>query len=62
MKKQVEFSFGDESIAKAYYSILVPSLFEPWAYQLVIDNRPWPDIICLKKILELVSSHFQRLK
>jgi ubiquinone/menaquinone biosynthesis C-methylase UbiE len=41
MKKQVEFSFGDDSIAKAYDTVLVPSLFEPWASQLVIDNKPW---------------------
>ena len=41
MKKQFEFNFGDDFIAKAYDTILVPSLFEPWAYQLVNDNRPW---------------------
>ncbi len=41
MKKQVEFSFGDDSIAKAYDTILVPSLFEPWASQLINDNKPW---------------------
>ena len=41
MKKQAEFSFGDDSIAKAYDTVLVPSLFEPWASQLVNDNKPW---------------------
>jgi len=40
-KKQVEFSFGNDSIAKAYDTILVPSLFEPWASQLINDNQPW---------------------
>lgn len=41
MNKQIEFSFGDDSIAKAYDTILVPSLFEPWTNQLIVDNGPW---------------------
>lgn len=41
MKKQVEFSFGDDSIANAYDTILVPSLFEPWALRLIQENQPW---------------------
>ena len=41
MDKQVEFSFGDDSIAKSYDKILVPSLFEPWALQLIGNNHPW---------------------
>jgi len=41
MKDQVEFSFGDDSIARAYDTILVPSLFEPWTSQLIDDYKPW---------------------
>ncbi len=41
MDKQVEFSFGDDSIAKSYDKILVPSLFEPWAIHLIENNHPW---------------------
>lgn len=41
IKEQVEFSFGDDSIARAYDTILVPSLFESWASQLINDNKPW---------------------
>ena len=41
MDKQVEFSFGDDSIAKSYDKILVPSLFEPWAIHLIENNQPW---------------------
>lgn len=41
MDNKVEFSFGDDSIAKSYDRILVPSLFEPWAHQLIEDNQPW---------------------
>lgn len=41
MDNQVEFSFGDDSIAKSYDKILVPSLFEPWAVHLIENNQPW---------------------
>ena len=41
MEKQVEFSFGDDSIAKAYDNVLVPALFEPWAAELIHQNGPW---------------------
>lgn len=41
MDKQGEFSFGDDSIAKSYDKILVPSLFEPWAIHLIENNQPW---------------------
>lgn len=41
MGKQVEFSFGDDSIAKSYDKILVPSLFKPWAIHLIENNQPW---------------------
>ncbi|MEE9190292.1 MAG: methyltransferase domain-containing protein [Candidatus Neomarinimicrobiota bacterium] len=49
INKQDEFSFADDSIAKAYDTILVPSLFEPWALQLIQDNQPWGDT----KVLDL---------
>ena len=49
INKQREFSFADDSIAKAYDTILVPSLFEPWAVQLIQDNQPWRDT----KVLDL---------
>lgn len=41
MSKETDFSFGDDSIAKAYDAILVPSLFEPWAIHLIENNQPW---------------------
>ena len=41
MGKQVEFNFGDDSIAKSYDKILVPSLFKPWAINLIENNEPW---------------------
>lgn len=47
MDKQVEFSFGDDSIAKSYDKILVPSLFKPWALHLIENNQPWVDNMVL---------------
>lgn len=41
MDKSDEFSFGDNSVAKAYDQILVPTLFEPWAKSLINKNKPW---------------------
>jgi ubiquinone/menaquinone biosynthesis C-methylase UbiE len=41
MSEIKEFSFGDDSVAIAYDSILVPILFEPWAVRLVDEYRPW---------------------
>jgi len=41
MKKPSEFSFGDQSVAAAYDTVLVPILFEPWAAQLVDNFQPW---------------------
>lgn len=49
MAEQVEFSFGDDSIAKSYDKILVPSLFEPWAIHLIENNQPWKN----KMVLDL---------
>ncbi len=37
----VEFDFGDDSVAGSYDDVLVPMLFEPWAARLVEDNQPW---------------------
>lgn len=41
MSNPIEFSFGDNSVAKAYDSVLVPVLFEPWAFQLIKEYQPW---------------------
>ena len=41
MNKQVQFSFGEDSVAKLYDKILVPSLFKPWAIHLIENNHPW---------------------
>jgi ubiquinone/menaquinone biosynthesis C-methylase UbiE len=49
MDKPIEFSFGDDSIAKSYDKILVPSLFEPWTLQLIEKNQPWAG----KRVLDL---------
>ena len=46
-----EFSFGDDSIAKAYDTILVPALFDPWAKQLIDDFSPWEGL----NVLDLAS-------
>jgi len=42
-----EFSFGDQSVAAAYDTVLVPLLFEPWASQLVDNFKPWRDLCVL---------------
>ena len=36
-----KLSFGDDSVAIQYDSVLVPALFEAWADRLVEENRPW---------------------
>ncbi|MEM7087146.1 MAG: class I SAM-dependent methyltransferase [Bacteroidota bacterium] len=36
-----KFNFGSDSVAKAYDSMLVPTLFEPWAKSLIKENQPW---------------------
>lgn len=43
MGKEPEFSFGDQTVADAYDSVLVPNLFEPWAARLVNEFGPWRD-------------------
>lgn len=35
------FSFGDDSVAKLYDTILVPSIFQPWANKLIKEHGPW---------------------
>ena len=47
MNDKVEFNFGNESIAQAYDTILVPSLFEPWAIQIIQDNMEWAGLCVL---------------
>jgi len=51
MGKIEEFSFNNESVAKAYDSYLVPVLFEPWARKLIVEHRPWQG----KKVLDLAT-------
>lgn len=41
MPETEEFNFGDDSVAKAYDSMLVPILFKPWAKILIKGNQPW---------------------
>jgi len=35
------FDFGDESVARDYDAVIVPTLFYPWASRLVEQHRPW---------------------
>ena len=44
-----KFNFGNNAVAKAYDSILVPVLFEPWAKALVEEHQP----LLGKNVLEL---------
>ncbi len=41
MNESQEFSFGDDSVASAYDNLLVPVLFEPWAFRMVEALKPW---------------------
>lgn len=41
MSEAHKFSFGDNSVAGAYDSVLVPVLFEPWAAQIIEEHQPW---------------------
>ena len=41
MNESEKFNFGNDAVAKAYDSILVPILFEPWAKSLIKENQPW---------------------
>jgi len=47
MDTSKDFSFGNDSVAKSYDTILVPSLFEPWANMLIQENKPWSNRIVL---------------
>ncbi|MFC2103290.1 class I SAM-dependent methyltransferase [Bacteroidota bacterium] len=51
MSEKQEFSFGDNSVAKAYDNDLVRYLFEPWAAQLIEEHRPWEG----RKVLDLAT-------
>lgn len=51
MKEPEEFSFGDNSVAKAYDDILVPILFEPWADRLIEEFQPWEG----RRVLDLAT-------
>jgi len=41
MDTSKSFSFGNDSVAKLYDTILVPSLFQPWTDKLIKDHGPW---------------------
>ncbi len=41
MTESRRFSFGENSVATSYDSVLVPVLFEPWANRLVRDYSHW---------------------
>ena len=47
METTPEFSFGNQSVALEYDTVLVPILFEPWASQLVEDFGPWQGLTVL---------------
>lgn len=49
MTDATHFDFNNKSIAKSYDSVLVPSLFLPWAKQLIDDCKPLKG----KQVLEL---------
>ncbi|MEM7374599.1 MAG: class I SAM-dependent methyltransferase [Bacteroidota bacterium] len=49
MSKSEKFNFGNDSVAKAYDSILVPVLFEAWAKSLMQTHPPVPG----NKVLDL---------
>lgn len=41
MDNSSDFNFGDQSVAAAYDTVLVPILFDPWAVKLVDDFKLW---------------------
>ena len=51
MGEKQEFSFGDNSVARAYDNVLVQVLFEPWAKSLVNEYQPWEG----KRVLDLAT-------
>jgi ubiquinone/menaquinone biosynthesis C-methylase UbiE len=51
MNEIKEFNFGDDSVANAYDSVLVPILFEPWAVRLVEEYQPWEG----RRVLDLAT-------
>jgi ubiquinone/menaquinone biosynthesis C-methylase UbiE len=46
-----KFSFGNDSVANAYDTLLVPVLFEPWAKRLVGEHQPWAG----RRVLDLAT-------
>ncbi len=51
MKKADEFSFSDDSVARAYDDVLVPILFEPWANAVIDEYGPWNG----RRVLDLAT-------
>ena len=46
-----DFDFSGDSVAKSYDTVLVPSLFTPWAKQLLEEHGPWDGV----SVLDLAS-------
>lgn len=51
LKEKRDFSFGDSSVAASYDSVLVPSLFLPWAESLIDSHDDWEG----KRVLDLAT-------
>ena len=51
MTESDKFSFGDNSVARAYDNILVPLLFEPWAVRIVNEHPHWEGL----RVLDLAT-------
>ncbi len=41
MSEANDFDFGDDTVARDYDAVIVPTLFYPWAQQLVDNYGPW---------------------
>ena len=51
MEPSRRFEFGDKAIAEAYDTVLVKTLFRPWAVQLVAEYGPWEG----RRVLDLAT-------
>jgi SAM-dependent methyltransferase len=51
MSATTYFDFNDQTVARAYDDVLVPSLFQPWATQLIQNNGPWEGL----RVLDIAS-------
>ncbi len=51
MSTPKEFDFGDDAVATAYDTVLVPNLFYPWTERLVKQYGPWEG----RRVLDLAT-------